>query len=132
MTWRYVLPRDTFAPSERQGDDANQQASGQSPVHRRPRIMKWSADRRRYGGRCSAGYDSAPEDGAEANQFIHAFHLASLSASHLSAASSGSMPSMSASLAMTAMSRLVKFILRTISYAPGCDSGKPFQTPILR
>ena len=65
-------------------------------------------------------------------QFIQAFHMASLSASHLSAASSGSMPSVSASLAMTAMSRLVKFILRTISYAPGWDSGKPFQTPILR
>ena len=42
----------------------------------------------------------------------------------------GPMPSMSASLAMTAMSRLVKFILRTISYAPGCDSGKPSDLPL--
>ncbi len=43
-----------------------------------------------------------------------AFHLVSLSANHLSAASSGSMPSTSASLAMTAMSRFEKFIFWTI------------------
>ena len=57
---------------------------------------------------------------------------AQLSANHLLAASSGSMPSMSTYMANWAMSRLVKFIFWTATYAVGHLSGKPDHTPSLR
>ncbi|GIT00110.1 MAG: hypothetical protein CM1200mP26_18220 [Acidimicrobiales bacterium] len=63
---------------------------------------------------------------------VHPVQRPQLSANHLLAASSGSMPSMSTYMANWAMSKLVKFIFWTAAYAVGHLSGKPDHTPNLR
>ena len=93
-----------------------------------PRPVGTPPRRRRRGAPtlCADGYAKESGDAAGSGwrrphrkvalgQLTQACHLASLSASHLSAASSTSMPSMSTSLDITAISRLVRFIFETMA-----------------